>query len=80
MSITQWAAKRAWFRALSIPVVVAAVAGFYLGSVLCREFLLHQGQSLAQARFVGIFLGGIGGGLLCGAVVFGLLWPWLKRT
>lgn len=75
----RWLDNRGRFGVAVSPMIVAAVFGYYGGSSLCEALLLSLDRSPAQARFIGAFIGGVVGGLLCAGVVGYLMRGWIKR-
>jgi hypothetical protein len=75
----RWLTNQERFRVVGALMILGAVLGFVGGSILFEGILLKVGRSSAQAHFIGVFVGGVLGGLLCAGIVGYFMRCWIKR-
>lgn len=75
----RWLTNHERFRVTATLVSLGAVLGFMGGALLLEDLLLKLGRPAAQAHFIGVFIGGLLGGLFCAVVVGYFMRGWIKR-
>lgn len=62
--------KTQLWKVWAIPVVAAALLGFWGGAEVTERLMQYLGHDAKSARLNSLFLGGMAGGLACGILVF----------